>query len=555
MKLNNHSRVAARLRLAAFVVVAAALCLTSCSDDYAKVLPADCSAVVKVNTKSVIKKAKLDKNDGLRDLTDKIRDEAEKNFSRTSRELLEEILDDPSKAGIDLRRSLYFFAPSKSFPYGGMVAKVSDEDDLESTLEMLLKESEAGKLKEYDECKLATIDDGRAAVAFDGSTLLVAAAVERHDGRIARDIRKRFSEKGESSAFDSEAFKEIAARDDDMSACIVMENVLKMLPIDEREDIRNICKATNLKDWSVIAGLNFGDELVELYVEPLPGSDKAREELKRSNEIFPAVQGKFLAQLADDIFFVAGGGFNGKKYGDYISKLDVVKHELEKQPELVDMVRRAMCAVNGEWAMGVAAPQEGEPQRPQVCGFADIGGKTAVEGLLNDAMARFGTQTRWAYNEDYEYFGGNMYEEKTFEVMTHNTSDGTYRYDFSPGSETPEVLTMAVSDKTFGFSMRPKFSLTDKPSRSLASADYADRVKGNAVFAVFDFRTLGKNADVRKELSRAGLEDYFDKLETAEMYLNGNMRYTVSLRFRDLGKKETPLTLLADLLSDVARKS
>lgn len=555
MKQNSPLRTAARRWLVAFAAVAVMACLTACSDDYAKVLPADCAGVVKVDAKSIAEKARLGDNADLKDFKEQFRDKAEEVFSRSSRERLDEILENPAEAGIDLSRALYFFAPSKSFPYAGMVAKVLDEDDLETTVSMLLKESGTGRLKEYDECRLAVIDDGRAAVAFDGKSLIVAAAIDRHDGRIARDVRKRFAEKGENSVFDNEAFAEMADRGDDVSACLMMGNLLKVLPVDEREEIRELCKTTHLQDWSLIAGLRFGDETVEAYLEPLAGSDAARAELQKGRDVMPAVQGKFLARLADDVFFVVGSGFDGKKYWDYISGIDVVKREIDRRPEVADLVRRAVCAVGGEWTVGVAAPQADGRQEPVVEGFADIREKTAVESLLDSAMARFGTQTRLAFNEDYETNGGEMLVEKTYEVMTRDAAKGTYRFVLSPGADVPSVATIAVAAQTFGFSMRPDFSLTVQPRKSLATADYAGRIEGCRAFAVLDFRTLGDDATVRKEVERSGFEDYFDKLATAEVYIDKDMRYSACLRFRDLGKKETPLTLLTDLFSDAARKS
>lgn len=555
MKNETPPRRAARRLLSALTVFVTAVLLTACSDDYAKILPEDCAGVVKVDADGIAEKARLSENPDWQDWKDRLLEKAEEQLSGSSYKKLKEMLDNPKEFGIDLRKPLYFFAPSKSFPYAGVVAKMLDDDDFEEFVEMVLKETEEGRIKEYENCKIAVDPSGKTAVAFDEEAVMLAVAMDGDNGRIARDINRRFGEKEESSIFDNPAFKEMNGRDDDVTACLIMKNLLKVLPVDEREEMKQLCKATRLQDWSLVSGLRFGDDDVEAYIEPIAGTEEAKREMEKAKEMLPAVQGKHLSRLADDAFLVLGSGLNGKKYWDYISKIDVIKRELDRNPEPAAMLRDVVCTIAGEWTAGIAAPSLEAKDVPVIDGFVEINDKAVINRTLDSLRTKFGTKTIYVYNEGYDMFGGDMYTQKTVEVMSRDAAKGTYRFIVYPGDNNTPVVTMGTETKTFYFSTRNDFDATAKPKKSLADADFASRIKGELAFAVLDFRKLFENEVVRKGISRSGMEQYAEKLETAEIHVDRNCRYSIQVRFRDLGKKENPLTMLGEMISDITKKS
>ncbi|MBQ8277326.1 MAG: DUF4836 family protein, partial [Bacteroidaceae bacterium] len=129
MKNKLPSLSATRRLVYAFAFITAAFLLTACSNDYANVLPEDCAGVVKIDLKSIADKAQLDENAELKDLKAAFLDKAQEEMDGSHYKELKEMLDNPEKLGIDLRSPVYLFAPSKSFPYAGLVAKTLDDED------------------------------------------------------------------------------------------------------------------------------------------------------------------------------------------------------------------------------------------------------------------------------------------------------------------------------------------------------------------------------------------------------------------------------------------
>lgn len=71
---------------------------------------------------------------------------------------------------------------------------------------------------------------------------------------------------------------------------------------------------------------------------------------------------------------------------------------------------------------------------------------------------------------------------------------------------------------------------------------------------VVDFRTLFENAEMREEISRTPFKNYSDNLSTFEMYSEKPAKVTASLRFRDMGKNETPLSLIVSFIADCVNR-
>lgn len=553
MKNKLPSLSATRRLVHAFAFITAAFLLTACSDDYANVLPEDCAGVVKIDLKSIADKAQLDENAELKDLKEAFLDKAQEEMKGSYYKELKEMLDNPEKLGIDLRCPVYLFAPSKSFPYAGLVAKTLDDEDFSNLLELFLKESDAGRLKEYDHCKMAVDNSGKMAVAFDDNSIMLAVAVDNDNGRIGRDVRRRFEEKKESSIYDNPAFRKMDKADDDVAACVMMKNVMKILPVDEREELKQMSKMVRMQDWSVIGGLSFNDSDIKAYVEPVAETEEARKQMADAQEMLPGTKGKQLAMLPDDAFLVFGSALNGKKYWDYIRKIDVIKQALDTKPEMADLIGQTVCAISGEWTATISVPADKYAKAPDFKGFVSINDKAAVDKILAKAEELIPTESVTVYDEDYYNSTGGLCPIKEIKIFGRDAVKGNYYLDFDGNAENGCDVTMGTTSKEFYFTTQKNFNPGATPKKSLADAGFAKRIKGELAFAVLDFTKLFEEEGLRKEIFGNKYSEYAEKFETAELHVSEDMRYTMELRFRDLAKRENPLTLLSDMFFDAAR--
>lgn len=573
--MNRTKRFCSQVRSACFAAVLMLLALTvaSCGSDHAKILPADCPGVVKVNVKSLLDKANAEERPEVKDLKEKMLDYADEHFSSSTHKRLKEMLDDPAEFGVDLREAVYIYAPSKSFRYSGFVAKVLDDDKLYDFLEMMVdEEKETGKLKEYDNCRMLVARNGEAALAFDGDVLIMAVSVDG-EGRAARDLCKRFDTMGEESILDNAAFSEMDSRDDDVAACLVYENLMKVMPAAMQEEFKKVTKGTDVDGFALLAGLNFDTDNVEAWMEPYALTDEAKSQMERYAGLTQEVSGKFLSKLSKDMFLVAGMGADGSKYWAEIARNSFVKELFQREPEMAKTFESLFKSVQGEGVFALGMPGE-DAREPLMTAFVDLRKTDAVESLLarlaggNVAAEPVAADTVVVVDDvavaddSYGGYGGDYgygsYEYTPYQEepqLSKDASTGYYRYCFNTyhSADTPARYALTgTKNGLFFFSNQPGFDPSASASPSLAGVDYAERIKGTVGYCVMDFRTLLKHPEVRRELERTPLASYADYLSTFEVYAGKDMKVSAKLYLKDMGKKDTALSLLVDLIAEAS---
>lgn len=542
--------------------------VSSCSGDHARILPEDCAGVVKIDVKSIFDKSGLKGSSDVKDWKEKILEAADKDFSSSTCKRIEEILDDPSELGVDLRKPVYIYAPSKSFPYAGFVAKVLDDDDLYRFLEMMADEEDnLGKFKEYDNYRTFVSPDGKEALAFNGDVLILAVDVEG-GGRVTRDLGKRFDEMDKTSILDNPEFAEMDGRDDDVAMCLMMDNLMKVMPASVAENVRKGTQGFDVEGYSVLAGLSFGSESVDAYMETLAMSDKAKKQMKESADIQKEVTGKYLEKVSKEAFAAGGFGFDGPAFWKMICKNEAVRKLLDEEPEKARMIEDVVNTVSGEGFFALTAPR-GDDKYPLLSGFVDIKNRSAVDALMaeitglkadgNSAAAGLASSDSVAVaeaSEVYDYDDAYDYWERAPVVpeFSRDPVTGCFRYCLDRYADNPKFVSFGTTEKMFFFSNEEGFKPEGKVSASLAKADYAGRIKGKTSFMVVDFRTLFENAEMREEISRTPFKNYSDNLSTFEMYSEKPAKVTASLRFRDMGKNETPLSLIVSFIADCVNR-
>lgn len=573
-KMKHYLLHSCRRAALAALFVLLAVSVASCGSDHAKILPADCPGVVKIDVKSLLEKSQLDERSEVKDWKEKALDYADEHFSSSTHKRLKEMFDDPAEFGVDLREAVYVYAPSKSFKYAGFVAKVLDEDDLYEFLEMMRDENkDMGKLKEYDNCRMLVSDNGRAALAFDDDILIFAASVD-DEARVARDLSRRFDEMGDESILDNPAFAEMDARDGDVTAYLSYGDLFKVMPEYMTKELKQMTKGTGIDGFALLAGLNFGDETVEAWAEGCPLTDEARAQMEKYAGMQREVSGKYLAKLPKETFLVAGFGVEGAKWWSEITKQSVVKEALQKEPEMAKMFGDICKAVEGEGVFAMGLPESDDAHEPLMTAFVDLKSNAAVEKLLSQ-MAGGNVSTDVSDSVAYgdtevyadsvvaepDYYGYGYYDYDPYvsePAFSKDPATGRYRYCFNTyhSADTPaRYAVLGTTKSLFYFSNQSGFDPKASASPSLAGADYAERIKGKVAYGVIDFRTLFGNSEVRKEIDRSPFADYADHLSTLEMYADKDMKGSMVLYLKDLGKNATPLSLLVDMIADLADKN
>lgn len=540
-------------KLFALMAVATAMLLTGCSsDDYVKVLPKDCTGVIRVDAAQMLEKAGMDAdNSDLKDWKEKILEKIEKEWSGKSTDRMKELLDNPEEFGVDLRDPVYFFGPSEKFAYAGMVAKVLSKSDLTEFLEMVKKEEDAGRISEYDECTIFYTDRNDFAIAFDDETLMFAGAI-KGDGDAKRDLRKRFETKNDGeSIMDNTTFQRMMESEDDVTACLMFGNLMEIIPERERQQMKELTEDYNFDDLGMVYGLNFGDTSVDAWMEYVAESDKAQQQLDKMKEVMGSTTCEHWNMIPADAVFVAGGNFHGTKYWNYIVENKFIAEILQKEPKIAEIVGEIVKGIEGEATMAINMPKENDEDFVG-CAFVSYNKKTAADKFFELVEENIGNRTKYEYNPYTD-----EYEETSMQVIFPDSTASHTRYylNSAPYSDMPIYWVFGANDKYVYFNTDNNFQPGDQPEESLSGNDAKEQMKGKMAYAYFNIQEFLSHEDINRGIKREGFSSYADKVKDGNISVSENCRVEAHLNLTDLDKDENSLKLLTEFIIKIANKN
>lgn len=145
--------------------------LTACSktSEYTNVIPADASVVASINLKSLASKAGLNDKEN-ETAKQKVLEALKSGMNAATFQQSEKVMKNPSESGIDIESPFYVFS-SSSFPYPAIVGKVSNEDNLHTSLDVMTKEQICQPVSEADGYSFTTMNG--ILLAFNNSTVMI----------------------------------------------------------------------------------------------------------------------------------------------------------------------------------------------------------------------------------------------------------------------------------------------------------------------------------------------------------------------------------------------
>jgi len=156
-------------RLSVLAVLIAFLAACSKTSEYTNVIPADASVVASINLKSLASKAGLDDKEN-EAAKQKILEALKSGMNAATFQQLEKIMKNPSESGIDVESPVYVFS-SSSFPYPTIVGKVSNEDNLHASLDVMAKEQICQPVSEADGYSFTTTNGD--LLVFNNLTVMI----------------------------------------------------------------------------------------------------------------------------------------------------------------------------------------------------------------------------------------------------------------------------------------------------------------------------------------------------------------------------------------------
>lgn len=327
-----------------YLLLIAVFVLSSCakSSKNAKFIPAD-AAVVSLDVKQMFEKSKMGDNE---EAKKKLLETMEGNAkSQEAKDLIKKIVEDPAKAGVDLREPIYIFGNSEGKV--GVIGTILDKDDFAQLLNALAKDGGFEAVKEKDGIQYCT-DGNKYTIAFDDATFYGS------ESTIDDIVAKFKNDDTQNTMAENEDFAKLTAAQGYIKVLIPMA-----IAEGQISDIKkNLPEGAELKDLSIIMNLTSDKGVAKLGIECLAKSDAWKKSIKEYTELCGKINGDYLKYIEKGAFaFFAN--FDGKKLYEYLDKKEVFKNAgFDAQK---DMIKKVFESINGDIALGVGEFKGGMP--------------------------------------------------------------------------------------------------------------------------------------------------------------------------------------------------
>lgn len=207
-----------------FLLVAClVMLLASCNKvpKYAKMIPDDASVVVRLDVKKASENSKIGENKTVKDKIIKAIKDAD--LGRSARNKMEEIIDDPTKSGVDFSDPVMLYvAKDGDKDDVGLLGSVKDKDAFADFLNTLSKECDGDGVEDAKKDFSYMILDTNTGIFFNKDFFLLTDITSDKDKQEddIDDIKKEFEEDGSSHSM---------ADNPDMKAMCKKEGVLQIL--------------------------------------------------------------------------------------------------------------------------------------------------------------------------------------------------------------------------------------------------------------------------------------------------------------------------------------
>lgn len=344
-----------------YLLLAAVVVLSSCSKSAqtAKFIPAD-AVVLSIDVKQMMEKGKLADN---AEAKKKLMDNIEQNSkNQETKDLFKKIVEDPAKAGVDLREPIlvYTTADTKDM---GVVGAILSKDDFAEVLNAVAKEGGMEAVKEKD--GIQYLQDKESIIAFDDAIFFAT------EGKKIEDIAAKFTnDDTKGTMVENEDFAKLEGGKGFMKALIPLAIAEGQVDANVKKQLPEGCE---LKDLAIIMDLSTDKGVAKLDIEALPKSDAWKNYIKQGNEISKKIDGDYIKFIPKGAFAMFAN-FNGSKLYEQLEKNGAIKEAgLEGEKE---MLKKVLDAIDGDIAIGVGDYKGGIPN---VAGYMKTKDKSIIE--------------------------------------------------------------------------------------------------------------------------------------------------------------------------------
>lgn len=353
--------------------------LTACSktSEYTNVIPADASVVASINLKSLASKAGLNDKEN-ETAKQKVLEALKSGMNAATFQQLEKVMKNPSESGIDIESPFYVFS-SSSFPYPAIVGKVSNEDNLHTSLDVMTKEQICQPVSEADGYSFTTMNG--ILLAFNNSTVMIVTVNGTSQTEKAKKgITDLMKQTADNSIVKCGAFQKMEQQKSDVNFFASM----KTIPATYRSQASmGLPAEVKPEDITLVGGLNFEKGKIALKSENYTENDAVKALLKKQMESFGKTNGTFAKYFPASTLMFLNIGVKGEGLYNLLSENKEFRHTVSIAK--ADEVKELFGSFNGDISAGLINVTMNSA--PTFMMYADVKNGNALETIYKNKQS------------------------------------------------------------------------------------------------------------------------------------------------------------------------
>ena len=390
--MSMAKKMISRLSVLAVLMVFLAAC--SKQTEYTNVIPADATAVASIDLKSLANKAGMNDKEN-EAAKQKLLEALKSGMNAATFQQLEKVINNPGASGLDPEAPIYIFS-SPQISGGVFVAKVSNEDDLHASLDVMAKEQICQPVSEADGYSFTTLNGN--LLAFNETTAIIISANRASQTEAAKEtITKLMKQTADNSIAKSGAFQKIAKQKSDINFFASMSAI----PSTYRSQISmGLPSEIKPEDITIVGGLNFEKGKIALKTENYTENDAVKALLKKQMESFGKTSGTFVKYFPASTLMFVNMGVKGEGLYNLLSENQEFRSTVSIAK--ADEVKELFSSFNGDISAGLINVTMNSA--PTFLAYADVKNGNALEALYKNKQA-LGLKK----GEDYKTRGMNIF--------------------------------------------------------------------------------------------------------------------------------------------------
>ncbi len=504
--------------LSAFVV---ALFSVSCSGsksqggDYVNVIPQNSLMIVSFNVGEIASKSELFDSKILSSI---LLPQVQGMFEDAAYNKLKSVLEDLNESGIDVSAPGYFAACPDGV-YDAItpmfVAKVSDEDKLRESIELLVETSqEFSEIENKGDFKYLYADG--VSCGFNNTTfVIVENSHSSTDDEALVKLEKLLGQTAKESIATTGKFQALEDMNGDVKFLLdydffgYMDEEYKDVFYSAMPDV-----ITEDDEIAVIVSLEFRTGEIVLEVAQYTDS-KTLDDYYTANNYLVYNKGTFLANIPADAIAVVSMGVDGAKVAKEIKNNKVLGEMMRNDRQMKVMVDQAadfMPDLVGDITLAVTGVEEGRNgDYPMVVAMVELANTKTISSLLGALPMLLGNNLKMLSSRDFAISGA---------MMNYALGNAIY-FGYTDNS-----IYISNDDRYAG-------DANYKTRSSVASSDFASDMKSSYFAATVDLQSIAES-DIMSSRRMRDARDILENLDRVELTLDKTMKIRVLFRNDDV---------------------